>query len=83
MFRSPGVHRVAVGGGITLTFACYPNYFLVQTLEFRNVFSVEVFSNYFTGTYAILSRYFFGYVNFHRNFGGARLKMFVVFMAFL
>ena len=40
------------------------------------------FFNYFTGTYANLSRYFFGYVNFHRNFGGASLKMFV-FMAFL
>ena len=31
------------GWGGTLTFACYPNYFLVQTFEFRNVFSVEVF----------------------------------------
>ena len=40
------------------------------------------FLNYFTGTYANLSRYFFGYVNFRRKFGGASLKMFV-FMAFL
>ena len=46
MFRSPGVHRcvwrVGGGGEVTLTFACYPNYILVQTFE-RNVFSVEFF----------------------------------------
>ena len=37
---------VCVGGG-TLSFACYPNYLLVQTFEFRNVFSVEVFFQLF------------------------------------
>ena len=71
------------GGGGYSDLCLLSELFLVQTLEFRNVSSVEVFSNYSTGTYAILSRYFFGYVNFHRNFGGARLKMFIVFMAFL
>ena len=72
------------GGGYSDLCLLSELYFLVQTFEFRNVFSVEVvfFFNYFTGTYANLSRYFFGYVNFHRNFGGASLKMFV-FMAFL
>ena len=61
----------------------YSDLCLLSELFFGFVFSVEVFfSNYFTGTYASLSRYFFGYVNFHRNFGSASFKMFV-FMAFL
>ena len=73
------------GGGwrVTLTFACYPNYFVwFKLLNFVMFLVSRFFPNYFTGTYANLSRHFFGYVNFHRNFGGVSLKMFV-FMAFL
>ena len=66
MFRSPGVRGVG----------CYSDLFLLSELFFGgfkllNLFLVSrFFPNYFTGAYANLSRYFFGYVNFHRNFGG-------------
>ena len=70
------------GGEVTLTFACIRTIFWFKLLNLAMFLLSRFFSNYFTGTYANLSRYFFGYVNFHRNFGGARLKMFV-FMAFI
>ena len=71
MFRSPGVRGVE-GGGVTLTFSCYLNYFLggFKLLNFAMFLVSSFFPNYFTGAYANLSRYVFGYVNFHRNFGG-------------
>ena len=62
------------GGG----WGCYSDLFLLSELFFGGfkllnfaMFLVSrFFPNYFTGAYASLSRYFFGYVNFHRNFGG-------------
>ena len=93
MFRSPGV-----GGGVTLTFACYPNYFLGFKLLNFAMFLVSsflfvcfclfflllllLFFQLFYWYVRQFEQVFFRYVNFYTNFGGASLKMFV-FMAFL
>ena len=86
VFRSPGVQGWGGGGGysdLCLLSELFLGFNLLNFAMFLVLsFFCFFFFNYFTGTYAILSRYFFGYANFHRNFGGANLKMFV-FMAFL
>ena len=81
VFRSPGVQGWGRAGYFDL--CLLSELFLgFKLLNFAMFLVLRFFLNCFTGTYANLGRYFFWYVNFHRNFGGASLKMFV-FMAFL
>ena len=70
--------RGGEGAGFTLTFACCPNNFFggCKVLNFAMFLVSSFFPNYFAGTYAKFSRCFFGFVNFHRNFGGASLFIF-------